>query len=541
MNTRGEADNTAMPAELADGWRAMGLWSDLSLGQAMAKVAEERGEAPLHFVGAEGERVVTLAELHADGRRLAGALHALGLRPGETIAMQLPNGLDNAVLCQAAALLGCTLLPIVHIYGPKELGDILADSGAAALVVPQRWRNIDFAERLVRLPDLPALRHRIVTGSEAPPGALALDTLPPGPRPEITVAPDACALLLYTSGTTAAPKGVRHSSRSLIAELAAQGLDRQPGDFALSPWPSGHIAGTLGVMGHALLGRPTVIMEAWDAALAAGLVERFKVRQMSGTPFHLSGLIEAARRDNRDITSFTQFLAGATTVPPALVAECEDAGIRCCRCYGSTELPTVSQCEPGDPLDKRLNTDGRPCPGVEVRIVDDAGADRSIGAAGEVAVRGAERFSAYTDPALNEASFLAGGWFLTGDIGRLDAEGFLAITDRKKDIIIRGGENISSREVEELLLQVPGVREAAAIAAPDPRLGERVCAVVMLDGGAAVTLATIGEAFRRIGVARQKTPELLAVLEELPRTPSGKIQKAELRQALAEGRLAVQR
>jgi len=541
MNTRGEADNSALPAELAEGWRRLGLWLDLSLGQAMAKAADERPEAPLHFVGAGGESIVALAELHANGRRLAGALHALGLRPGETIAMQLPNGLDNAMLCQAAALLGCTLLPIVHIYGPKELGEILADSGAAALIVPLHWRTIDFAERLARLPELPTLRHRIVLGSDAPPGALALDALPPGLCPEVVVDPDACALLLYTSGTTAAPKGVRHSSRGLIAELTAQGLDRPPGDYGLSPWPSGHIAGTLGVMGHALLARPMVIMEAWDAALATELVERFKVRQMSGTPFHLSGLIEAARRDSRNITCFTQFLVGATTVPPALVAECEAAGIRCCRCYGSTELPTVSQCEPGDLLEKRLNTDGRPCPGVEVRIVDDVGADLPTGTEGEVVVRGAERFTAYTDPVLKAASFLPGGWFLTGDIGRLDAEGFLAITDRKKDIIIRGGENISSREVEELLLQVPGVREAAAIAAPDPRLGERICAVVTLDGSAEVSIAAIGAAFREIGVARQKSPELLVVLDEFPRTPSSKIQKAELRAALAEGRLEVQR
>jgi acyl-CoA synthetase (AMP-forming)/AMP-acid ligase II len=528
-----------MPADLAGHWRELGLWPDLSIAGLMAKTACEAPEAPLHFFGASGERKVTLGEVHAEGLRLAGAFNALGLRPGETIAMQLPNGLENAVLYQAAAALGCVLLPIVHIYGPKELGEILADSGAAALIVPRQWRNIDFGERLERLPELPTLRHRIFLGSEAPPYALALAELPPGTCPEVSVDPDACALLLYTSGTTAAPKGVRHSSRSLVAELIAQGLGRRPGEFGLSPWPSGHIAGTLSVMGHALLGRSMVIMEAWDPALAVQLVERFTVRQMSGTPFHLSGLMEAAERDRRDITSVSEFIIGATTVPPPLVAAAEAAGIRCCRCYGSTELPTATQCVATDPLDKRLNTDGRPNPGVEVRIIDDAGADLQVGAEGEVAIRGAERFCGYTDPALNAASFLPGGWFLTGDIGRLDTEGYLAITDRKKDIIIRGGENISSREVEELLVQVPGVREAAAIAAPDPRLGERICAVVTLDGSAEVSIAAIDAAFRAIGVARQKTPEQLVVLDEFPRTPSGKVQKAALRQKLAaEGRIA---
>jgi acyl-CoA synthetase (AMP-forming)/AMP-acid ligase II len=199
-------------------------------------------------------------------------------------------------------------------------------------------------------------------------------------------------------------------------------------------------------------------------------------------------------------------------------------------------MPTVSQCAPDDPLEKRLNTDGRPNVGVEVRIVDDGGADVPDGAEGEVAVRGPERFAGYTDPELGGSSFLPGGWFLTGDIGRLDPEGYLAITDRKKDIIIRGGENISSREIEELLMQVPGVREAAAIGAPDPRLGERVCAVLLLEQDAAVpTLETIGDVFANLGVARQKTPEALAIVDAFPRTPTGKVQKAELRRTLATG------
>lgn len=533
-------NESAMPEQLQTGWRSAGLWADESLGQAMARAARERPHAQLRFHGAEGERVITLGELHAEGLKLAGRLHALGLRSGEVLAMQVPAGIENAILTQAAAALGCTLLQIVHIYGPHELAHILADSGAKALIVPRRWRNIDYLDRLARLPDLPALAHRIVMGAEASDGMLALDNLPDGDLPEIVHDPDGLAVLLYTSGTTAAPKGVRHSSRSLLAELKAQGLGRKPDDWVLSPWPSGHIAGTLGVLGHALLGRPTILLESWDAALAARLVDRFKVAQMSGTPFHLSGLMEAAEKGGHDLGSFEQFLIGATTVPPALVAACEAAGIRCCRCYGSTELPTATQCVPADPLDKRLGTDGRPNPGVEVRIVGDGGEDLPVGTEGEVAVRGAERFLGYTDPELNAASFLPGGWFLTGDIGRLDPEGYLAITDRKKDIIIRGGENISSREVEELLLQVPGVREVAAIGAPDARLGERICAVVTLAEGAQVTVADIDEAFRRIGVARQKTPELLIVVEEFPRTPSGKIQKAELRRELgASGRLAL--
>ena len=511
----------------------MGLWQDLSLAQAMASAARERPTAPLHFFGAEGENVVTLGDVHARGLELAGSFHAMGLRPGDTIAMQLPNCLENAVLFQAAAALGCTLLPIVHIYGPHELSHILADSRAKALIVPDKWRNIDYLDRLSRLPDLPHLQHRIVLGTTVPDSMIAFDQLPSGELPAYSIAPESPALLLYTSGTTAAPKGVCHSSRSLLAELVSLCRGGGAGDFGLSPWPSGHIAGTLSVLGHALLGRPMVILEAWDPVLAAELVERFKVRQMSGTPFHLSGLMDAAEREGRDLSSFSEFLIGATTVPPALVAASEAAGIRCCRCYGSTEMPTVSQCEPDDPIEKRLNTDGRANPGAEIRIVDDSGHDLAQGVEGEVAVRGPERFVEYTDPEINAASFILGGWFLTGDIGCLDSEGYLAITDRKKDIIIRGGENVSSREVEELLLAVPGIREAAAIGVPDARLGERICAVVTVDDNATVNVEAIDGVFRALGVARQKTPESLIIIDEFPRTPSGKVQKAELRRELA--------
>jgi len=270
-------------------------------------------------------------------------------------------------------------------------------------------------------------------------------------------------------------------------------------------------------------------MDAWDAAAAAALIEQFSVEQTSGTPSHLAGMMEAAARDGRDLSSLHQFIIGATTVPPALVAASEAAGIRCCRCYGSTEMPTFSQCLPDDPLDKRLNADGRPNSGCEARILDDAGRDVAAGGEGELAVRGPERFIGYTDPDLNKSSFLPGGWFLTGDIARIDPEGFVAITDRKKDIIIRGGENISSREVEELMLRIPGVVEAAAIACPDARLGEIVCAVVVLEPGRSLAVEDVDAAFREMGVARQKAPQRIEVVDAFPRTPTGKVQKAQLR------------
>ncbi|MBV9995843.1 MAG: AMP-binding protein [Caulobacteraceae bacterium] len=523
-----------MPVELVARWRDLGLWQDISLAEAMARGAYEHPDALLHIHSARGSSEATLAEAHAAGRRLAGALHGLGLRAGDVIAMQLPNCLENAILFQAAAAIGCVILPIVHIFGPAELGQVLGDSRAKALVMPDRWRNIDFLDRLRRLPELPHLAHRILIGEAAPPGSIAWGELVGSDPPSVDVDPNAPAILLYTSGTTAAPKGAQYSANSFIAELRARAPNEGRPPCRLSPWPSGHVAGTLGVFGHAVLGQPMVLMDAWDAEAAAELIERFAVAQSSGTPFHLAGLMEAAARDGRDLSSLEQFIIGATTVPPSVVQASEAAGIRCCRSYGSTEMPTFSQCLPDDPLDKRLNSDGRLNPGCEARIVDDAGRDLPPGSEGELAVRGAERFLGYTDPELDRSSFLPDGWFLTGDIARIDTDGFLAITDRKKDIIIRGGENISSREVEELLLRVPGVREAAAIGMPDRRMGERVCAVLLVEDGAAPTLAAIGAAFQEMGVARQKAPEKIVILPDLPRTPTGKVQKAELRRQLAQ-------
>jgi acyl-CoA synthetase (AMP-forming)/AMP-acid ligase II len=523
--------NKAIPPELSEKWQRAGYWQEISLRQAMAQAASDYPDALLYIHGPNGATQATLSDIHRQGQRLAGSLYALGLRPGDTIAMQLPNRIENAVVFQAAAMLGCLLLPIVHIYGPAELNHILADSNAAALIVPDRWKTIDFTERLENLNHLENLRHRIVLGENVRAGAIAWDDLPEGVLQQVEIDPAKPALLLYTSGTTAAPKGALHSSRTLFAELLAQSQGRQGKGGWFAPWPSGHIAGTIGILAHALLGRTMVMLESWDAAAAAALIEQFKVEQSSGAPFHLAGLLEAAKRDGRNLGSLRQFIIGATPVPPAIVAASEEAGIRCTRCYGSTELPTFAQCDPDDPLEKRLNTDGRLNPGCEVRFVDEFGNDVPAGAEGELAGRAPERFLGYTEESLNKASFLPDGWFLTGDIGRMDADGFITITDRKKDIIIRGGEKISSREVEDILMTIPGVREAAAIGWPDAKMGERVCAVLLAEGQGP-DLPAISAAFQRLGVARQKTPERLEFVSEFPRTASGKIQKSELRRIL---------
>ena len=232
---------------------------------------------------------------------------------------------------------------------------------------------------------------------------------------------------------------------------------------------------------------------------------------------------------SRDLSSLQQYLVGAAPVPPSLIARCQLQGLAVYHCYGSSEHPTVTSGVIGDPLDKQLYTEGRAIAGVEMRFVDDSGADVPEGHDGEICTRGPELFDGYLDEGLNAVAFLPGGWFRTGDIGRLDADGYLLITDRKKDIIIRGGENISSKEVEALLLLHPAVADAAVVAAPDERMGEVVRACVVLKPGSHLTIEALRTHFAEAGVAHQETPERLTILSELPRNASGKVLKHELR------------
>ena len=225
-------------------------------------------------------------------------------------------------------------------------------------------------------------------------------------------------------------------------------------------------------------------------------------------------------------------MTGAAAVPPTLVERADRAGVPSYRCYGSSEHPSVTSSLPSDPLEKRAMTDGSPMPPNEIRIVDDDGKDVDPGKPGEVATRGPELFVGYSDDALNVAAFLPGGWFLTGDIGVVDAEGYLTITDRKKDVIIRGGENIASKEVEDVLSRHSAIDDVAVVAEPDERYGERVCAFVTLREGADLSLDEVRRLFANAGVARQKTPERLEVVDAFPRTAAGKIKKFELRDRL---------
>lgn len=503
-----------------------------SLIDAFLAGAEQAPETELVVSSASRAGVHRLADIVAQGRRFAAGLRARGIVPDDVVAVQLPAWAEWMVACIGIAHAGAVMLPIVSIYGAREMGFILRQSGAKLLVTPDRWRSADYGAVLAECGALPELATHVVIGDAVPQGAIGWDEMvahDDGAAPARRD-PDALAMLVYTSGTTADPKGVCHSSRTLLSELAAVALARQGMfEIILSPWPPGHVAGACTMMRYIVQGIKLVLLDQWDAGDAARLIEEHKVSACSFTPFHLTGILDAADRDGRDLTSLVSVLVGAAPVPPTLIERCAAQGLNTFRSYGSSEHPTVTTGFPGDPIAKRLATEGRPMPGSEMRFVDDDGNELPAGEDGEMVTRGPELFMGYLDASLNAAAMLPGGWYRTGDIGHADQDGYLVISDRKKDVIIRGGENISSREVEDILLADPMIADAAVVAYPDVRMGEVVCTYVVPRPGAEVTLASVRAHFATVGVAKQKTPERVVCIAELPRNSTGKVLKHELR------------
>jgi len=520
-------------ALLRERWCKEGWYKEETIAQALDRAARTAPDTPFWFHTETGVRTSNTGEIVAEGQRLAAAFAALGIGPGDVVAFQLPTRFETAILYVAALHAGATLLPIVHIYGPQETGFILRKARARALVIADRWRNIDYLERLSAFGSTPDLEHVIVLGERTTSGTraysefqqLATQTLPLPSQ-----SPDDVALLLFTSGTTGEPKGVRQSHNTIVCEWSIPFFQRR-GPF-LNPTPAGHIQGFNFLTRPMFWGVPMVMMERWDADSAAKLVQSLRIEQSGGPPFFLMSLLEAAERGGCDISSIKLFGLGGATVTPEHVRLAARHGITSGRAYGSTEHSTVSNYNPEDSIEIRSTTDGRLLPGTAVRIVDENDSDVSVGMDGEILLQGPEQFVGYIDPSHNAEAFTQDGWFRSGDIGRLDAQGYLSITDRKKDLIIRGGENISSMEVEGILLRHPAVLEATVIATPDAKYGEKVCACVVPKPGVSLTLAEVVAHFAASGIAKQKTPEKLVILSEFPRTPSGKVRKAELRATL---------
>jgi acyl-CoA synthetase (AMP-forming)/AMP-acid ligase II len=516
-------------------------WMGRSIAQsAQAIAAREPGRISHVFDG----QACRVDELLGDARLLAGALQRRGLQVGDVIAFQLPSWRETLVIDLAASLLGLVIAPIVPIYRDAEVAFMLADCAAKAVFVPGSYRGFDFAAMIQRLAaDLPALRLQITLRAED--NSVDAYEAMLGEGQPLTCAPavdaDALKLILYTSGTTGRPKAVLHSHNTGPTRLKRafeHWSDGSP-QVLLMASPVTHVTGLSALELPFYLEARTVFMERWNAMEALDIIDREQVTvSLGATPF-LHELIAQAEQQKRRLPSLKRFACGGAEVPPALIHKAAEvfANCRAFRVFGSSEAPLVTLGFVGaGQLQQAANTDGEILD-YQVRLLDEVGREVVAGQEGEICVRGPALFLGYADPEQSAEAFDAEGFFATGDLGRISADNAILITGRKKDLINRGGEKISAKEVEDILHLHPSIDEAAVVAMPHERLGETLCAYVILRAGQQLSLDGLLEQVARAGVARQKFPEHLVVVEDFPRTASGKIRKdrlrADIRQRLA--------
>lgn len=434
----------------------------------------------------DGTVKLSAAALEDVVARTAGGLRAAGVRRGDTVAWQLPNRWEAVVLYRACWRLGAVAAPVHHLAGPADVDRMLGQ------VDPR----------------------------------LVVESLPEGPPVrEWAARPADPAVVLFTSGSSGTPKAAVHTQRGLAwkARLMGEVHGLRSRDAVLMPAPLAHVSGLLNaVLLPGAIGMKAVLQQRWDPDAALDLIEAQRISFMLGPPTFFVSLRDAASFDRKRVRSLRLVSCGGAGVTPAFVEETAaelDAFVK--RTYGSTEAPTVTTAHAGDPADLARTTDGRPTGEVEVRLDP---------ATGEVLLRGPELFAGYTDPERTAAAFAPGGWFRTGDRGSIGNGGWLTITGRLKDVIIRGGENIATAEVEAVAESHPSVRQAVAVGVPDRRLGERVALfVVVAPGAATFDLDECRRWFAASGVARFKTPERVEAVDALPTLPAGKPDREALR------------
>ncbi|MFE7386536.1 class I adenylate-forming enzyme family protein [Streptomyces sp. NPDC057582] len=477
----------------------------------------------------QDDRTLTFGELRDRCERVAAGLYGLGVRPGSVVAWQLPTRLETALLSFALTRLGAVQSPVIPFYRDREVGFALRESKAAFFAVPGTWRGFDHT----------AMAHRIAADLEQPPQVLeAYEELPDGDPAVLPPPPtDGTAVrwIYWTSGTTSDPKGVLHTDRSLIAggSCLAHALHLSADDIGSMAFPFAHIAGPDYTVMLLLYGFPAVLFEqfAMDGALDG--YRRHGVTVAGGsTAFYSMFLTEQRKDPTRKVVPTLRLLAGGGAPKPPEIyhAVVREMGIQLTHGYGMTEVPMITMGAPDDTVEHLAETEGRPPEGMEIRITDEDGKPLPYGTDGEVRLRGEAVCQGYLNAARD--AFDADGFLVTGDVGHLLESGHLVLTGRLKDIIIRKGENISAKEIEDLLHRHPGVADAAVIGLPDEERGERVCAVVEQPAGAgALTLAELAGYLRTEGLAVHKLPEQLEVVDALPRNETlRKVLKYRLRE-----------
>ncbi|MFG1394280.1 AMP-binding protein [Xanthobacter agilis] len=536
-----------LPAARRDAMTAAGLWRDETLLDHFRRhVKAAPNKSALVASRAEaGDTVrLTYGGLDTLSDRLAVGLARHGVGEGDVVSFQLPNWWQFTVLHLACLKLGAISNPLMVIFRERELSFMLGLAETKVLVVPARFRNVDHAAIAAAVRGgLPRLAHVAVvdgTGPEAFDALLAID-ITDAERAALArrrLAPDAVIQLLYTSGTTGEPKGVTHTSNTMLSNLVpfAQRLHLGRDDVIHMPSPMAHQLGFMyGLVLPLLLGATAVLQDIFVAeTMAKQITQESATFTMGATPF-LNDLADYCLATGTKTPSLRIFVSAGAPIPRPLVAKAREAlGAAIISAWGMSENGAVTTARVEDPEEKVTGTDGCPLPGMEVRVVDLAGAVVPAGEEGMLQVRGCSNFVGYLKrPGL--AHVEDGGWFDTGDIARMDADGYIRIAGRSKDIIIRGGENIPVVEVENILFKHPAVAAVAIVGYPDPRLGERACAFVMLRQGQSLSFEEMTTYLKAQKMAMQYIPERLQVVDTLPQTPSGKIQKFRLREMARDG------
>jgi cyclohexanecarboxylate-CoA ligase len=528
---------TAKRGMSRDHFREAGYWLDKTVDQLLTEAAARTADK-ISIVADRADReqvrVFTYRELEALAERAASSLRKLGVGPGDVVTVQLPNWWEFVVTAFACSKIGAILNPVMPILRERELLYILNFCEAKVFVVPKLYRGFDHSMMAEGMrAELPHLKHLIVVDGE---GSSSFERTLLAAEPadkNAGLRPDDMSVLMFTSGTTGEPKGVIHTSNSLIGCTKALterfGLDAS--DVLLVASPVGHMTGYAAVVLLSVyLGGTMVLQDVWEPNRGVSLMARQNVTYTAASTPFLSDICDAVKAGAPRPASLRSFLCGGAPIPSVLIERAaSELGIKVCSLWGMTEVLSGTLTEPSRASDKSPTTDGRALEGMEVRIVDFDGKPVPTGQSGRLLVRGCQMFTGYYKR-LELKTFDAEGWFDSGDLAYMDSEGYVRISGRVKDVLIRGGENVPVVEIENLLYKHPAVAAVAVVGYPDARLGERGCAFIVSKSGTTIDLAAMQAYLAECKMAKQFWPERVELVTELPRTASGKIQKFKLRE-----------
>ena len=535
--------NPILAIQRADEMRSRGIWKDKTIEDYVADAVRNTPDkiAVVEYrQGQDQPRRISYRELDQLADRIAASLIGLGVKHQDVVSFQLPNWWEFVALSMACVRIGAAANPLMPILRERELKFMLEMSETRVFVVPKSFRGFDFAGMAHGLTSsLPLLEHVIVVGSD---GDDSFNHMLLSAPTEATMAaygqakaltPDDVFLLMFTSGTTGEPKGVMHTSNTLLTalDLSRERLGLVPTDIMLAGSPLGHLIGfaMLAVL-PLMMGSTMVLQDVWDGARAVAMIYQENISfTAASTPF-LVDLCNEVAKGAAWPSSFRMFMCAGAPIPPAVVDRAtKELQLAVCSAWGMTEVVAASVTEPARAAERTSRTDGLALPHVELKIVDDLNVVLPIGETGRLLVKSPSLFGGYLKrPELNGVD--AEGWFDTGDLAYMEADGYIRINGRSKDIVIRGGENIPVVTVENLLYRHPSIALAAIVGYPDARMGERACAFVVTKPGATFTFEDMSAYFNECQLTNQYRPERLEIVTDLPRTATGKIQKFQLRE-----------